>query len=462
MQALGGYDLDPGSAGRLVCAASDIAVILDRDGVVLDVVVSDAELAAAMEHDWRGRPWIETVTDESRPKIRELLLEAARDSEPAWRQVNHPTSTDRADRPIRYFALKMAGQDRYLALGRDLNAIAELQQRLITAQETTERDYWRVRQAESRFKLLFQITTDLVLVVDAGSQRVLEANPTAQAELGLERAPGNARLLSQFESVDVPVVQDVLGRAQTSGHAMLDGVRLKTSARRWHLSVSVLRHGNSGIFILRMADPAATDASRDPDTARLRALIRNAPDAVVITDAAGHILSHNPAFASLAGFASDSQGIGALLSGWLGRSAVDLNVLIANLRKNGVVRLFPTSLTSNQGIATDVEVSAVALPEDGELCCGFVMRSVAQRLSEPTQGGMVGGRSMEHLTELVGSLPLKELVRESAELIERLSIEAALKLTNDNRAAAAEMLGLSRQSLYVKLRRYGLGEPGDD
>jgi DNA-binding NtrC family response regulator len=43
-------------------------------------------------------------------------------------------------------------------------------------------------------------------------------------------------------------------------------------------------------------------------------------------------------------------------------------------------------------------------------------------------------------------------------MIERLCIEAALELSNDNRATAADLLGLSRQSLYVKLRRYGLGE----
>jgi DNA-binding NtrC family response regulator len=47
-------------------------------------------------------------------------------------------------------------------------------------------------------------------------------------------------------------------------------------------------------------------------------------------------------------------------------------------------------------------------------------------------------------------------------VIERLCIEAALELTNDNRATAAEMLGLSRQSLYVKLRRYGLGDLSTD
>ena len=42
-----------------------------------------------------------------------------------------------------------------------------------------------------------------------------------------------------------------------------------------------------------------------------------------------------------------------------------------------------------------------------------------------------------------------------------LCIEAALELTGDNRASAAEMLGLSRQSLYVKLRRYALDDPSD-
>ena len=52
---------------------------------------------------------------------------------------------------------------------------------------------------------------------------------------------------------------------------------------------------------------------------------------------------------------------------------------------------------------------------------------------------------------------------ETTDLIERLCIEAALELTRDHRASAAEMLGLSRQSLYVKLRRYGMvTAAGDD
>jgi DNA-binding NtrC family response regulator len=76
--------------------------------------------------------------------------------------------------------------------------------------------------------------------------------------------------------------------------------------------------------------------------------------------------------------------------------------------------------------------------------------------------GAVNGQSASHLTELVGRVPLKDLVRDTADIIEKLCIEAALKLTDNNRASAADMLGLSRQSLYIKLRRYGISDNEED
>jgi DNA-binding NtrC family response regulator len=104
-----------------------------------------------------------------------------------------------------------------------------------------------------------------------------------------------------------------------------------------------------------------------------------------------------------------------------------------------------------------VEISAVAAREGESSSFGLVIRDVGRRhiASEPAGSGSTP-RSIEQLTELVGRVPLKEVIRESSDVIERLCIEAALELTGDNRASAAEMLGLSRQSLYVKLRRHGL------
>jgi DNA-binding NtrC family response regulator len=94
----------------------------------------------------------------------------------------------------------------------------------------------------------------------------------------------------------------------------------------------------------------------------------------------------------------------------------------------------------------------------GQTFYGFAIRDVGPRIrpaARPTEGS---ARTVEQLAELIGRVPLRDLVREATDAIERLCIEAALELTGDNRASAAEMLGLSRQSLYVKLRRYGLGD----
>ena len=63
---------------------------------------------------------------------------------------------------------------------------------------------------------------------------------------------------------------------------------------------------------------------------------------------------------------------------------------------------------------------------------------------------------MREIVELVGSAPLKEIVAQTADVVEKMCIETAVELTRNNRVAAAEMLGLSRQSLYVKLRKYGI------
>jgi DNA-binding NtrC family response regulator len=58
-------------------------------------------------------------------------------------------------------------------------------------------------------------------------------------------------------------------------------------------------------------------------------------------------------------------------------------------------------------------------------------------------------------------MAMRDLIRDTTDLVERHFIEAALELTEHNRTAAAEVLGLSRQSLYVKLRRHGLLVPDD-
>jgi len=470
-QGLAGHGLDPERASQLVQAAADITLILDGNGTILEVIVEDDlilnPMAEQLTADWTGKRWADLVTEESRDKIRALLDSAANDEAPSWRQVNHPKPDQLSDWPVRYCAMRLAESDRFIAVGRDLNAIAELQQRLVAAQESAEQDYWRLRQAESRFRLLFQISADPVLVVDGGSQRVTEANPAANRLFGDDDAsPVNQKLVSLFDEAGGAAMEALLSRAESLGNAEADGVHTRAEGgapgRGLSVQASLLRHGNSSVYIVRLASPGSERTPLQDATHRvLLSVMQQAPDAVVVTNDTGAIISANRAFADLAQLASEEQARGRSLSEWLGRSSVDINVLTANLRQHGAVRLFGSCVRGNHGVLADVEVSAVAVPGADGLNFGFIIRTVGSRLSETGAAGS-GGQSVEQLTELVGRVPLKELVRESADLIERLSIEAALKLTHDNRAAAAEMLGLSRQSLYVKLRRYGIGESGKD
>lgn len=187
-------------------------------------------------------------------------------------------------------------------------------------------------------------------------------------------------------------------------------------------------------------------------------IIERAPDGFVVTDLDGRVLLANHAFVELAQLGSEEQLRDQLLDRWLGRPGVDLSVMLATLRQQGAVRLFATSLRGELGVQADVEISGVAVPDGDPPCLGFTVRHVGRRLGTELQAGKAAPRSVEQLMQLVGRMPLKDLVRESTDLIEQLCIESALELARDNRAAAAEMLGLSRQSLYVKLHRYGLGD----
>jgi DNA-binding NtrC family response regulator len=110
------------------------------------------------------------------------------------------------------------------------------------------------------------------------------------------------------------------------------------------------------------------------------------------------------------------------------------------------------------GVVEEVEVAGVSVPGGEKPCLGLTIRTLPRRIAPTASGGRELPRSVEQMTELVGRVSMKTLVRETTDLIERLCIEAALRITQDNRASAAEMLGLSRQGFYAKLRRYGLGD----
>jgi len=453
-------NLDAEAAGTLIAAAADVALVLGGDGVIRDLAVQSDELLDELDGhaSWPGRRWVDTVTVESRPKVEALLRDAAADATPRWRHVNHPAGQGAADVPMLYSAVRVGDEGQIVAFGRDLRAVSTLQQRLVDAQQSLERDYSHLRQVETRYRLLFQTASEAVLVVDALTQKVVEANPTAQ--LLFERAPGRAvgRVFSQtLEPSSLPVLQAHLDSVRAVGRA--DDVRVRRADGKEALvSTSMFRQDGASFFLVRLS-PLESDAAAMPRLkAKLLKVVESAPDGFVVTGQDGRIITANAAFLDLAELATEEQVRDQSLERWFGRLGVDFSALMASLRQHGSVRLFATTLRGEHGGTAKVEISAVSVVNGDQPCFGFVIRNVGRRLAAESPVVREMPRSIEQLTELIGHTSLKDLVREATDVIERLCIQAALELTNDNRASAAEMLGLSRQSFYIKLRRYGLGD----
>lgn len=454
-------DLEPDEVASLIATSADISLVLDASGVIRDLACANDDVSPEGAGQWIGRPWVDTVTLESRAKVEALLQEAGAPSK-RWRQVNHPTSRG-PDVPVMYAAMQVGGEGRVVAFGRDLRGVADLQRRLVDAQQVMEREYARMRQAETRYRLLFQVSSEAVLVLDAASQKVLEANPAAAELLGLapERLSGRS-FPAEFPFADVRPLQDALATVRATGHAAT--VQMVLQGKALEVSASLFRQDNVSHFLVRLHCPqaAALDAVGPQLLSPLLGLVQQAPDGFVVTDPEGRILAVNPAFLELIQMAAEDQVLGMSLGRWLGRPGVDLGLLLGRLREHDSLRLFQTGLRGEYGSRTEVEISGVAVTGVEPSCMGFTIRDVGARLPHDGLFTREGPRTEEQLTELVGRVPLKELVRESTDMIERLCIEAALELTQNNRASAAEMLGLSRQSFYVKLRRYGLGDPAPE
>lgn len=453
-------DLAPDWAARLITATSEIALVVDRQGVIRNTSFSGTEAPIDGAEAWVGKPWVETVTIESRPKIELLLREAASGASTRRRQVNHPSRTG-ADIPVAYNAVR-AEDGSVIAVGRDLRTISTLQQRLVDTQQAMERDYWRLRHVETRYRLLFQLSTDAIVVVDADNMRIVDASGAAARvfDIPIEKLIGKQFPLG-IAPENVRQLEDLLAAARTTGHA--GDIRIRLSADRGETlaSASCFRQENLTLLLVRLSRFTAHAELPASNRAKLLELVERAPDAFCVTDAEGDIVVANRAFLDIAQLASEEQAKGRSLGNWVGRPGADLQVFLATLKKHGVVRLAASSVRGEHGLSTEVELSAVLLPGDDTPSIGFVLRDVGRRVATVPHGARDLTKAVEELTSLVGRVSLPTLVRDTSDLVERHFIEAALELTGDNRTTAAEVLGLSRQTLYVKLRRHGLSAGAD-
>lgn len=441
----------------LAYAAGDFILAIDDQHIVRDIAANVRDHGFVVQ--WIGQKWADTVTPESCGKIGQML-DPQLPARNLWRQVNHPHDGD--DFPVSYKIIKPEGSGWCLAIGRDLRAMSALQQRLLKTQQSMERDYLHLRQTETRYRLLFDNIAYPVLIVDADDYGVQQANHAAYRLL--EAMPGaleGKSLFTLFDASQRSAVIAYFGAVTVNSAVPPVEVKLAGHSQEVKLAATAFRQSGRQYLLVNIGDGTHQVPVQRADRDVL-AVIERMPDAFVLADDKQAIIAANRAFAEMVQAGSVEQLLGTPLGRYIGRPDVDLNLLRKQLRDNHFVRNFSSVVQDIGGGEEPVEISALMLERDQPLY-GYSLRSVGRRERDLPATGREFPRSVDQLTELVGRKTLKEIVRESTDLIERMCIEAALLHTSDNRASAAEILGLSRQSLYSKLHRHGLGNlVGDD
>jgi transcriptional regulator PpsR len=427
-------DAEPAAIATLLAATSDVALVVGEGNVIRSVPHPGSLSTQVDMGHWPGRPFDEVVTADTR-EIAERLLNAARGTgAPDPRAIAHG-GEDGARIELRYTAASL-GPDRPIVLvGRTLRG----------APGSVEAD---------PYSPLFEYGRHPALVVDGRTGAILEAG-VAAAE-GLGTTVRHLRGGDFFELLSSPWRREARSRLRgvmASGRS--DRFIAEAGRAETRFTVTVDRQASTGdaatLLVRLLPAEARTDVA--PPASDLVELMGSIPECVTLLDEDGRVRWANEAFFAAAGLA----GMGDI-------SDRRLDELVMRAGNGDLSALLSAARSSNQPQRAEVSFAGQADGRAGEMTIAWLPnaspRGFSAVISLPSaadRARATAAPDVAALLEMVGNVPLKDMVRDTTDVVERLCIEAALRLTGDNRAAAARALGLSRQSLYLKLERYGLG-----
>jgi transcriptional regulator PpsR len=449
--------LDINLAAELLAYSVDLVLIIDQSGVI-ERCIDGSKPVSSNTSALVGKKWLDTVAIDSQPKVNALLKTSEDHEEQKWRQVNQEIDGSNS-LPIQYSTIFFSKQNKLVAIGKDLSSISSLQQKLVESQQEIERDYANLHAIQNRYLQLFNSIDQAYLIVDSQTLKIVEVNKSAGFLVGdLKKIQGKL-FVNLFPAKDHEAIQSYLlesksGILQSSIHTTLENLKENVE-----ISSTILSEGTQNVCLVSIKPKSQTAnlGTVNEQAALLSQAMEDFQDGFIVCSSNGVILTTNNTFVSMSQSTQKEGILGKSLEIWLGRASVDLKIILGTVREHGSIKDYASTITADDGSSPiEVRISAVGFNSSKLSLVAIGIHQISKASTQTADKPDNLGKNAKELTQLVGKVPLKQIVTETTDIIEKLCILAALDLTMTNRASAAELLGLSRQGLYIKMRRFGI------
>ena len=451
-------NLDQAATADLISRLCDFAFVISSDGEIIQTVTSPFLAPRLDLNSWKGLQFQDTLTKESVPKFEARIAqfkEGQKEVRPV--ELNHRPTDQQTELPVRYTYHCAAEDGSTLLLGSDLRPVAEMQQQLVEAQIALENDYDARREHEIRLKVLMESSDVATVFIALDTGVISSCNSAAEVLLGRSRKElMDVSFATEFEDEGVTSLIDRIVTAASDVSITAVLAKSARGGRSYRLIPTLFRGATSQMLLCKMEPEDSSLETVDQLATHLVSFFHKGVDPIVFVNMSGKILSANEAFVSVANVTHAQTLSGRSMSEFFSRGSVDLNVILESARRNGKMRLYSTKILNEHGDERPVEISTTQVRTEREPICVLVMRNARRVEAISTPTNQMSEAEVNSVVELIGNQSLKDVVARSTDVVEKMCIETAIGMTSNNRVAAAEMLGLSRQSLYVKLRKYNL------
>ena len=395
--------LNPDIFGDVILRASDISLLIDTAGLILEVIYNTENKNLGDIEHWRTRNIRDFITKESGIKLEEILNLSSTENEKIEKdiiQLNH-IKNGGDDFPIQYSIHPTGVNNQILLFGRDLTQIAQAQQELMKTQLKFEREYDRYRSFDTKYRVILEQCGSAFIIVDEAGQ-LIDFNQKAVAIL--EKADLNQIMLKdlfyQGISIDILSELETLNKNTPSKALILN---VKETNKEVQLKGTFFRSNDGVHSLIRLSSSSSQRTSHSKEKIYLSDLYQKTSDAFVFINEAGKIVDTNESFLILTENPNYDEVVGKSFSDFLRNANTDLKILTDNSKRLGKIRNYATDFITTFGSKIPVTISSTWVSNEDDDFYGFILRDSSNIELEKQNDNEK--HSWEATTKFVGSAP---------------------------------------------------------